>query len=67
MMEQLCEEYSQIFGLETAVLRMFSVYGEGLRKQLLWDCSVKLMSDADSIEMEEQERSFATGSTSMTW
>ncbi len=51
MMEQLCEEYSQIFGLETAVLRMFSVYGEGLRKQHLWDCSVKLMSDADSIEL----------------
>jgi UDP-glucose 4-epimerase len=51
MMEQLCQEYSQIFGLETAVLRMFSVYGEGLRKQLLWDCSVKLMSGAESIEL----------------
>ena len=49
MMEQLCREYSQVFGLETAVLRMFSVYGEGLRKQLLWDCGVKLMADTDSI------------------
>jgi UDP-glucose 4-epimerase len=51
MMEQLCHEYSRVFGLQTAVLRMFSVYGEGLRKQLLWDCSVKLMQDAESIEL----------------
>src|SRR5205807_5394499 len=32
MMEQLCQEYSQVFGLRTAILRLFSVYGEGLRK-----------------------------------
>jgi UDP-glucose 4-epimerase len=51
MMEQLCREYSQVFGLETAVLRMFSVYGEGLRKQLLWDCGVKLMAATDPIEL----------------
>jgi len=51
MMEQLCYEYSRVFGLETAVLRMFSVYGEGLRKQLLWDCGVKLMADVESIEL----------------
>jgi UDP-glucose 4-epimerase len=51
MMEQLCQEYSQIFGIETAVLRMFSVYGDGLRKQLLWDCSVKLMAETESIEL----------------
>jgi UDP-glucose 4-epimerase len=51
MMEQLCHEYSQVFGLETVVLRMFSVYGEGLRKQLLWDCGVKLMAEGDSIKL----------------
>src|ERR1700722_88177 len=51
MMEQLCHEYSHVFGLETAVLRMFSVYGEGLRKQLLWDCSVKLPAATDSIDL----------------
>lgn len=51
MMEQLCHEYSQVFGLEIAVLRMFSVYGEGLRKQLLWDCGVKLMAEGGSIEL----------------
>jgi UDP-glucose 4-epimerase len=51
MMEQLCHEYSRVFGLETAVLRMFSVYGEGLRKQLLWDCAVKLAADVESIQL----------------
>ena len=51
MMEQLCQEYSQVFGLQTVVLRLFSVYGEGLRKQLLWDCGVKLISDGDFIEL----------------
>lgn len=51
MMEQLCREYSEVFGLQTAVLRMFSVYGEGLRKQLLWDCGMKLMAPVESIEL----------------
>lgn len=51
MMELLCQEYARVFGLETAILRMFSVYGEGLRKQLLWDCGAKLMQARDSIEL----------------
>jgi UDP-glucose 4-epimerase len=51
MMEQLCREYSHVFGLQTSVLRMFSVYGEGLLKQLLWDCSVKLMAETGSIQL----------------
>lgn len=51
MMEQLCQEYSQLFGLKTAIVRLFSVYGEGLRKQLLWDCGVKLTADGDRVEL----------------
>ena len=51
MMEQLCREYSHVFGIQTSVLRMFSVYGEGLRKQLLWDCCVKLTAATDAIEL----------------
>ncbi len=35
--EQLCKEYVQLYGLSVAVVRPFSVYGPGLRKQLLWD------------------------------
>ena len=51
MTEQLCREYSQVFGLQTAVVRLFSVYGEGLRKQLLWDCAGKLMTPGEHIEL----------------
>src|SRR4029077_722043 len=51
MFEQLCQEYSQVFGLHTAVVRLFSVYGEGLRKQLLWDCAGKLVAPGERIEL----------------
>lgn len=37
MAETLCESYSRFFGLKVCAVRLFSVYGEGLRKQLLWD------------------------------
>lgn len=39
--EQLCESYHRFFNLRTRVVRLFSVYGEGLRKQLLWDAMNK--------------------------
>jgi len=40
MMEQLCRSYGETFGLRCTVVRLFSVYGPWLRKQLLWDlCS----------------------------
>ena len=35
--ENLCDEYARFFGLKVTIVRMFSVYGEGLRKQLPWD------------------------------
>jgi dTDP-glucose 4,6-dehydratase/UDP-glucose 4-epimerase len=44
--EKICEEYHKIYGLSVAILRPFSVYGNGLRKQLLWDiCSQLSVSD----------------------
>jgi UDP-glucose 4-epimerase len=40
VMESLCRSYAHNFGLRAVILRLFSVYGEGLRKQLPWDtCS----------------------------
>jgi len=42
MAEQLCSTYASHFGVRTAVVRLFSVYGIGLRKQLLWDACTKL-------------------------
>lgn len=35
--EDLCRAYSSHFGVRTVILRLFSLYGAGLRKQLLWD------------------------------
>jgi nucleoside-diphosphate-sugar epimerase len=37
MSELLCKEYFSIYGIKTVIVRPFSVFGEGLRKQLLWD------------------------------
>lgn len=39
--ENLCDSYSRFFGVQVSVVRLFSVYGEGLRKQLLWDAMCK--------------------------
>ncbi len=36
-----CEELCRASGLSTIALRLFSVYGPGLRRQLLWDASCK--------------------------
>ena len=35
--ELLCREYSSCAGVPTSVLRVFSAYGPGLRRQVLWD------------------------------
>lgn len=35
--ENICREFFEVFGIETISLRIFSAYGEGIRKQLLWD------------------------------
>jgi len=37
MVEDLCHSYGAHYGLPTAIVRFFSLYGAGLRKQLLWD------------------------------
>lgn len=35
--EALCREYQLLFAVPTLILRVFSLYGPGLRKQLWWD------------------------------
>jgi UDP-glucose 4-epimerase len=42
IMETLADSYARFFGLDIRVARLFSVYGRGLRKQLLWDLCGKL-------------------------
>jgi len=41
MAEHLCSLYARQFKVHTTVIRFFSIYGEGLRKQLLWDACQK--------------------------
>lgn len=40
--EDLCRCYGVNFGVRTAIVRLFSVYGPELRKQLLWDACGRL-------------------------
>lgn len=42
--EQLCQEFTQIYGLPTASLRIFSAYGPGLRRQVVWDICQKAIT-----------------------
>ena len=37
MCEQLCHYYNTVHGYRVRAIRIFSAYGAGLRKQLLWD------------------------------
>jgi nucleoside-diphosphate-sugar epimerase len=39
--EESCKEYNEVYGIECAIIRPFSVYGPGLKKQLLWDVYVR--------------------------
>lgn len=37
MCETLLQEYFDIYGIKTSAVRIFSAYGPGLKKQILWD------------------------------
>ena len=51
MAELVLHSYARNFGLRVAVVRLFSVYGPGLRKQLLWDVCGRLAAGADVLEL----------------
>ena len=40
--ENLIKLYADIYNIEASILRVFSVYGPDLKKQILWDASNKL-------------------------
>ena len=42
--EEVCREYKTYFGINSCSLRIFSAYGPGLKKQLLWDIAQKSKS-----------------------
>lgn len=45
MCETLAEYYAQLYDLPIAILRVFSAYGEGLRRQVLWDICRKALKE----------------------
>jgi len=45
--ELLCTNYHQNFGLRISIIRFFSIYGPGLRKQLLWDACGRILGAED--------------------
>lgn len=51
MAELLLESYARNFGLRVAIVRLFSVYGPGLRKQLLWDACTRLAQGAQVLTL----------------
>lgn len=59
LVEELVAEYAQFFGLNCAVVRLFSIYGEEFRKQLLWE-ACRRISDNESIF-------FGTGDETRDW
>ena len=43
--EIVCDEFSKIYGMNTASVRIFSAYGPGLRRQVIWDIYQKSQND----------------------
>lgn len=51
-MENMLRAYASSFGFASVIVRLFSVYGEGLRKQLLWDLCSRLARGERRIELQ---------------
>lgn len=47
--EDLCQSYSEKYNLKVSIIRLFSVYGNGLKKQLLWDACHKIKNAASQV------------------
>lgn len=45
MCEELCLYFNRVHGYHTRIVRIFSAYGNGLRKQLMWDTYQKYSSN----------------------
>ncbi len=58
MAEKLCKYYHNCFGIKTLSLRIFSAYGIGQKKMLLWDLHQKILNSNGEITL------FGTGNES---
>jgi len=54
--EQLCLEFSKVYGIATASARIFSAYGPGIRRQVMWDiCHKAIFQDSITLQGTGQE------------
>jgi len=54
--EQLCLEFSKVYGIPTASARIFSAYGPGIRRQVMWDiCHKAIFQDSITLQGTGQE------------
>ncbi len=51
MMEDICRVYASNYELKVSLARLFSVYGAGLKKQLLWDLCTQLSKNPTKIQL----------------
>lgn len=49
--EDICKEFYKYFGIRTISARIFSAYGPGLKKQLLWDLYEKILCANNSVKL----------------
>ncbi|ANH70662.1 hypothetical protein ABE85_17610 [Mitsuaria sp. 7] len=61
MVETLLAAHAACFSQPAVAVRFFSIYGPGLRKQLLWDASARLLSG------ESPQTFFGTGDETRDW
>ena len=47
--EKMCHEFSKLYYLDIVVLRIFSAYGEGLKRQIFYDLMSKFNNDEEII------------------
>jgi UDP-glucose 4-epimerase len=45
--ETICTEYANLWNMRTASLRIFSAYGAGLRRQVMWDITHKALTQPE--------------------
>jgi UDP-glucose 4-epimerase len=49
--ELTCKNYAKTYGIKIIIFRLFSVYGNDLRKQLIWDICNKLSNNSNFLEL----------------
>lgn len=49
--EGICEHFSKLYGINSTIIRIFSAYGPGLRKQLFWDLNYKARNNPAEVKL----------------